>query len=109
MRAVIPLLGLLAAFAGCDSLFKIDGRVTRCSDGHPLVGVKAQLFLVAGISDREDVTSYSDPDGSYEAVLNEPPSVAARLVLDKPQFITVEQSYQAAPSQAQDFCLMPNP
>jgi len=106
MRRVASLVAVFA-LASCDSFFTVRGRITRCTDDHPLVGVRLELVLVDGVSSQESVTAYSDPDGSFEAALNEPPGVSVRLVADKPGYASEERSYAGAPSAPDDFCLAP--
>ena len=98
---------IVVLMAGCmDGFFTISGRVTRCADDQPLVGVKVQLILEDGVSADETSVAYSDPDGTFSVALNEPESASARLVLEKPGYTTREQDYSQA-SSSQMFCMMP--
>ena len=84
--------------------------MTRCSDGEALVGVRATLKLDAGgVSDEEDAQGYSKPDGTFYVGLNEPPTVAATLTLDKPGYVTYVESFEESPSGDRSFCLEVEP
>ena len=104
MIRIAPIVVLLA---GCmDGFFVISGRVTRCADDQPLVGVKVELILKSGVSADETSVAYSDPDGTFSVALDEPPSASARLVLEKPGYAGQEQDYSQA-STSQVFCMTP--
>jgi len=104
---LIRIALIVVLLAGCmDGFFTINGHVTRCADDQPLVGVKVQLILETGVSADETSVAYSDPDGTFSVSLNEPESASARLVLDKPGYITQDQAYSQAPT-SQVFCMMP--
>ncbi len=105
MGFVLLFLGLPA----CDSFMTVEGRVTDCSTGAPLVGARARLDLRDGISDSEENTAYSAPDGTFDVALNEPPDVGSVLTLDKPRFKPLTREFSQAPEGRQNFCLEPLP
>jgi hypothetical protein len=98
---------LLLAFgaAGCEKYMIVEGRVTDCATGAPIVGVRATLTLDEGVSDSERSVAFTGPDGIFEASLNEPPSVSATLLLEKPGYNSVTRPFAEAPESRQDFCL----
>lgn len=95
---VAPLLG------GCDTFFEVRGRVTECSSGAPIVGVSVRTTLRGGGETQE---AFTDSSGRYLAFLNEPPTVEATIVYEKPTFVSVERSFEGAPEGDEDVCLQP--
>jgi hypothetical protein len=100
---------IILGLSGCDAFMTVDGRVTDCSTGEPLVGVRATMCLGEGISDSEKSIAYSEPDGTFHAELNEPPSVSATLELDKPRYKTLRRTFSKKPDGRQQYCLEPQP
>ena len=98
---------LLLCLTGCDTFFEVHGTVTRCDTGQPLVGVQVAAELESGVSDDEEATDSSDPDGRYSVTLNEPPSASATIVWSKPTFQMLRKSFDESPDEAQDVCLVP--
>lgn len=107
------LAGALFLFAastiGCDQFLAVDGHVTNCSTGAPIVGARAMLKLVEGVSDAECETAYSDPNGNFTIALNEPPTASATLLLDKPTYAPLTRDLSKAPDERLNFCLEPKP
>jgi hypothetical protein len=98
-------LCLSSTVVGCDSFMTVNGRVTRCSDGTPIVGVKATLTLQSGVSSSEEAVAYTSPNGDFTVTLNEPQSASARLALEKPGYTTLTQNFADAPDDQLVFCL----
>jgi len=90
---------LLLAACGHD-YFTIAGAVSACSDGSPLVGVRLTVTV-----DDESVTSFSEPDGSYNIGSASGPLAAGTFLAEKPGYQTVEMMFERAPERPVDFCL----
>lgn len=104
-RAGAALL-LAMILSDCCSAASLRCRVTDCSTGAPLVGVRATLELVAGgVDESECAIAYSDPNGVFDVGLNEPPNVSVRLTLEKPRYATLVRDFAKAPVKEQTFCL----
>ena len=95
---VTPLLG------GCDSFFTVQGHVTACGSGAPIVGVSVRTTQRGGGETQE---AFTDSSGRYLAFLNEPPTAEATLVYEKPTFMSVERTFEGAPEGDEDVCLQP--
>jgi hypothetical protein len=100
----------LLLLGGCDQGWFINGRVTRCSDGDPLVGVSVFLQILDEDVDRRD-EDLTTPDGAFSMGPLSPYELPGIVTLEKPHYVTLVREYVRAPgpNAPQEFCLEATP
>ena len=86
-----------AAFCGCDGHSSVSGSVVRTDDS-PIEGAKITLTepdSSPGLS--EPATTASDADGKFNlGKTHAPMRVKLRLTIEKPGFVTHDETFEAA-------------
>jgi hypothetical protein len=66
MKRVLPL-ALVVLAAGCDPSFSLRGKVTRCDDDDPIVGVLVQMYYGDVVREGHDAAeAYTSPQGMFD-------------------------------------------
>jgi len=105
LTALVILAGAVSSGGACETYYTVRGRVTTCTDHHPIPHARVLLRLPSN-QDRASVTSGAS--GRFEARLNSQPTTEhARLSARAEGYDAASQEVHHSADEEQNICLQP--
>ena len=98
----------VVALGGCDTFFRVRGVLTDCRTGQPIPSAVISSRMVRGAGE-EPGHDRVNGDGSYDLIMNEPPSASFELSFAASGYRSSTLVVDTTPERGKDLevCLEP--